>query len=400
MKNCPYCAEEIQDEAVICRFCNRKVKLKGLGAKKLKADFIAVWAVTIQKLRCLKISDIKYSIRTAVPSVRKFFDSRRNKTICGIGVLIGMVVLVANGFRGAGFRYYPIRVGMTWIYSTTASCQGATLTGTTKVSIIGEKDIDGEKYFVIEKIASAGGQELPAEYEFVRMTPEGVLQLDIDYSEYLLLASDLKVGHSWESKGAKQTIKNTVTDEGNLVVFGTEYSDCIKIVSESASVGNLSAEEVSYSSRTSYRAPEIGVIYESVQAKTSLGELTESTELTHFNGVQQIKPYMLSAIQLCNEYDSNEVAADSKFKHKVVVVTGQVKDFGTTDEGDPFIDIGGGAGIDCVRCYFTKAEKASLARFSKGQRVAVKGTVIQKYAGAVLVHACSLQDHRGGVFLK
>jgi hypothetical protein len=104
----------------------------------------------------------------------------------------------------------------------------------------------------------------------------------------------------------------------------------------------------------------------------------------------QAPSYTLSANQLYREYDSNEVAADAKYKGKVVIVSGTIQDIGKDIMDDAYIVIGGGGFLDGVQCTFTKGEQSSVARLSKGQQVTVKGEVAGKM-GNVLINKASLQ---------
>jgi len=104
----------------------------------------------------------------------------------------------------------------------------------------------------------------------------------------------------------------------------------------------------------------------------------------------QAASYTVSANQLYSEYNSNEVAADAKYKGKVVIVSGTIQDIGKDIMDDAYIVIGGKGFLDGVQCTFTKGEQSSVARLSKGQQVTVKGEVAGKM-GNVLINKASLQ---------
>lgn len=105
----------------------------------------------------------------------------------------------------------------------------------------------------------------------------------------------------------------------------------------------------------------------------------------------QAPSYTLTANQLYSEYDSNEVAADAKYKGKVVIVSGTIQDIGKDVMDDAYIVIGGEGFLDGVQCMFTKGEQSSVARLSKGQQVTIKGEVEGKMIGNVLISKASIQ---------
>jgi len=97
----------------------------------------------------------------------------------------------------------------------------------------------------------------------------------------------------------------------------------------------------------------------------------------------------IDAKVLYDEYESNQVAADQKYKGKVIVVTGSIKDIGKDLMDQPYIKIGRSAvlGVDCT---FVKKDSSPIANLQKGQTVSVKGRVEGKIIN-VKITECSLQ---------
>ena len=101
--------------------------------------------------------------------------------------------------------------------------------------------------------------------------------------------------------------------------------------------------------------------------------------------------YSLTAEQLHGEYEANQIAADSKYKEKVVTVSGSVYSIGKDISDTAYIVIGG-MGLNGVQCIFSKGQESQIGQLSKGQEVAAKGKVNGQLVGNELMRNCTLQN--------
>jgi gamma-glutamylcyclotransferase (GGCT)/AIG2-like uncharacterized protein YtfP len=84
----------------------------------------------------------------------------------------------------------------------------------------------------------------------------------------------------------------------------------------------------------------------------------------------------VTAAQLCDDYDTNKLAADNKYKGKPIEIYGEVKEIDRDSiTGRPYITLDCGLllNIDRVWCYFNKADEAELEQLEKGDWVYVWG---------------------------
>jgi len=101
----------------------------------------------------------------------------------------------------------------------------------------------------------------------------------------------------------------------------------------------------------------------------------------------------VTARQLCDDYDDNEIAADHKYKGQILEVSGTIDEImrlPLTDE--PFLTLDCGLLID-VWCYFDKADESLMLEVVEGDYVSVRGECTGKslLEQPQLAHSTSVQ---------
>lgn len=99
----------------------------------------------------------------------------------------------------------------------------------------------------------------------------------------------------------------------------------------------------------------------------------------------------VTAEKLFSEYEANEIAADQKYKDKVVVVTGTVEEIAKDLTGDIYVTLSTGEmSVGSIQCFFSDDHVNDAAKLSKGQTATIKGMCEGKMMN-ILVRGSSLQ---------
>ena len=119
-------------------------------------------------------------------------------------------------------------------------------------------------------------------------------------------------------------------------------------------------------------------------------EKTQPTETKMAEPEKMVPAIMLTSANLATEYSENEVAADAKYKGKLLEVSGKVAsiDNGISDNemivklSDGKFDISG------PWCYMKESERDKVLAFKKDQQVTLIGTGNSATIGSPMVKDC------------
>ena len=90
--------------------------------------------------------------------------------------------------------------------------------------------------------------------------------------------------------------------------------------------------------------------------------------------VEQLAPELsITAERLMRKYEENELAADQRYKGKVIVVTGVINSVGTDVLNTLYVTLDSGGGLFSVQCYFADSHARLLSTLREGLKVDIKG---------------------------
>lgn len=92
----------------------------------------------------------------------------------------------------------------------------------------------------------------------------------------------------------------------------------------------------------------------------------------------------VTADKLYSDYESNGVAADQKYKDKVLRVTGKINSIDKDILDKVYVTLETSNIIGSIQCYFDSSNENIAAELKKGQKITVKGRCDGKMINVVL----------------
>jgi hypothetical protein len=92
----------------------------------------------------------------------------------------------------------------------------------------------------------------------------------------------------------------------------------------------------------------------------------------------------ISASQLYADYESNGVAADQKYKGKVLLVSGTVNNIDRDITDNIYVTLKGDEYFGDIQCFFAEDHVNTASQLSKGQQITVKGKCDGKMMNVML----------------
>src|ERR1043165_2885465 len=109
--------------------------------------------------------------------------------------------------------------------------------------------------------------------------------------------------------------------------------------------------------------------------------------------INEVAAIPITAEALHAAYLKNEVAAEDKYKGKIVTVSGGVHSILTFGE-QPVVNLFGSDGRGGVQCYFDKGQREEVANIERGEQATFKCKCDGFYDDVVLATECVVQSHR------
>lgn len=97
----------------------------------------------------------------------------------------------------------------------------------------------------------------------------------------------------------------------------------------------------------------------------------------------------ITSYQLCMEYRANEALANTKYKDKILIVSGTINKIGKDYANKLYLSMDGFDAVSNTACFFDPAKVAELNKLRNGQTVTIKGTC-SGMAGDVALQDCQI----------